>query len=119
VITTIFATTVKLKIVGSEMVNVVLLGPFFNFQDLLQAITPSIRGWSRGLKKDSYGEEISVTIEFNYGDFVYRDIHYLYPSDKGGADTTLQWLDFGVHDWLADRVLTSKPIQKPERNGFE
>ncbi len=66
-------------------------------------MTPPIRGWSRELKENSRGEEISVIIEFNYGDFVYRDIHYLYPSDKGGVGTTLHWMDFGVHDWLAIR----------------
>lgn len=100
----IFVTTIRLNLIGTDSVNVVFMGPFLNINEMCKVITPTLRGWSKSMKSGTATEEISITIEFNYGDIVYRDIQHIYPPDKGGVDATLFWLDHSVHDWLAKAV---------------
>jgi hypothetical protein len=115
----LIATIVKLNLIGSGAANMVFLGPFIHIDEVLKIAAPPIRGWSRSLKDDSAYGEISVTIEFNYGDLIYRDIHFLYSPAKGGAATTLFWLDHGVHDWLATQVPALRGPQNPDASGKE
>lgn len=100
----IFATTVKLNLVGCKGAQVAVLGPFVNFGSMCKALEPYLHGWSRSTEPGAAYGEISVAIEFNYGDIIYRDIQYLYPPDKGGVESTLFWLDHSVHEWLAETV---------------
>ncbi|MFQ3548578.1 MAG: hypothetical protein SNJ70_02350 [Armatimonadota bacterium] len=75
-------------------------GPFEFVKDALKLAEPVIKSWISKLPQDDLLKEIDVKVEFDYGDFVYHNKHYLFNDNRGGAESTIFWIDADIHDWL-------------------
>ena len=79
-------------------------GPFECVKDALNAAQPVIKSWIKKIEDDSLMYEIDVKVEFDYGDFLYHNKHYLFSDNRGGCETTIFWIDADIHDWLQRKL---------------
>lgn len=97
-------TAVRLELISAEAATMSFNGPFGCVPEALQTAACALNGWSRAMVCSNEHEEIDVTIEFDYGDYVYRENHTLFDCSAGGVQATLFWLDADICDWMANEL---------------
>lgn len=93
-------TVVKLGLVSTDAATMSFSGPFGCVPEALKTAECTLRGWSRGMLCCDGDEELDVTIEFDYGDYIYHEKHTLFNPVSGGVQATLFWVDADVSDWM-------------------
>ena len=69
-------TAVKLALVGTEA-TMSLVGPFGCVPEVIRTAACALKGWSQTTANSNEREEIDITIEFDYGDYIYHEKHAL------------------------------------------
>lgn len=97
-------TAVKLQLVSSEAAVMSFSGPFGCVPEALETASCALNGWSRSMISSDAEEEIDITIEFDYGDYVYHEQHAFFGLMSGGVEATLFWVDADVCDWMQNEL---------------